>query len=690
MAGLDLATARDAMVEGQLQRRGISDAPVLAAFRSVPREAFVGAGLEEFAYSDTALPIDAGQTISQPYIVALMLEALQIRPTDRVLEVGAGSGYAAAILAQLAAHVYAIERHRVLADAAAERLRRLGFDNVDVVAGDGTRGRPDHAPFDAILVSAGGPTIPQPLLDQLAPGGRLVIPVGDDQEQRLVRIVHLGTEWIRTDLGPVMFVPLIGEGGPLDGNLPAVSSPARGTPARDAPSSAASGPATAVAGPMPAVIRRLGLPALVAEGTEAIGSIEGADLGPLLERIGDSRLVLIGEASHGTSEFYQMRARITRDLIESGRIGFVALEADWPDAARIDRYVRLVDAAGRRDELEAFRRFPTWMWRNREVLAFVDWLHRWNRERPMRDRVAVHGLDLYSLTESTAEVIRYLDGVDPSLAELARRRYACLTPFESDPSTYARTAANDRYRRCEADVVAMLHDLLERRIDAAEHDGDRFFDAVQNARVVADAERYYRAAFSWADESWNLRDHHMFDVLLALLDAHGRAGAVWAHNSHLGDASATEMAARGELNVGQLARERLGDAVYSIGMGTHAGTVAAAHAWDGELQVMDVRPSRDDSYERVFHDAGIGAGLVPLRDAHPDEVRSRLMDPRRERAIGVIYRPETELLSHYFQARLPRQFDEYLWFDETTAVTPLERHPRLALGPGHPFARLDV
>ena len=690
MAAVDLVSARDAMVERQLRRRGIADARVLAAFRSVPREAFVGAGLEEFAYSDTALPIDAGQTISQPYIVALMVEALEIQPADRVLEVGAGSGYAAAILARLASRVYAIERHRRLAESAAERLRQLGLDNVEVIAGDGTRGRPAAAPFDAILVSAGGPTIPQPLLDQLAPGGRLVIPIGDDQDQRLVRIVRLGTEWIRTDLGPVMFVPLVADRAGHDGNLPAVAPETRVSEHIDAPAAVASDRPGATTNPAPAVIRRPGLPALVAEGMEAIGSVEGADLGPLLERIGDSRLVLIGEASHGTSEFYQMRARITRDLIERGRIGFVALEADWPDAARIDRYVRLVAGAGRSDELEAFRRFPTWMWRNREVLAFVDWLRQWNSERPMRDRVAVHGLDLYSLTESTAEVIRYLDGVDPSLAELARRRYACLTPFESDPSAYARAAANDRYRRCEAEVVAMLHDLLERRVEAAEHDGDRFFDAVQNARVVADAERYYRAAFSWPDESWNLRDHHMFEVLLALLDAHGRAGAVWAHNSHLGDASATEMAARGELNVGQLARERLGNAVYSIGMGTHSGTVAAAHAWDGEVQVMHVRPSREDSYERVFHDAGISAGLVPLRDAHPDEIRSRLMDPRRERAIGVIYRPETELLSHYFEACLPRQFDEYIWFDETTAVTPLERHSRLALGPGHPFARLDV
>jgi protein-L-isoaspartate(D-aspartate) O-methyltransferase len=227
---------------------------------------------------------------------------------------------------------------------------------------------------------------------------------------------------------------------------------------------------------------------------------------------------------------------------------------------------------------------------------------------------------------------------------------------------------------------------------SAAEDGDRFFDAVQNAKVVVDAERYYRAAFGRSEESWNMRDRHMFDVLLALLDAHGHGagGAVWAHNSHLGDASATEMSARGELNVGQLARERFGDDVYAIGMGTHTGTVAAAHDWDGEVQVMRVRPSREDSYERVFHDSGVPAGFTALREPRPSELRPRLIEPRRERAIGVVYRPDTELLSHYFQARLPLQFDEFVWFDETTAVTPLDRHERLALGPGHPFATQDV
>jgi protein-L-isoaspartate(D-aspartate) O-methyltransferase len=669
------------MVERQLWRRGISDERVLDAFRSVPREAFVGDAAEEFAYEDTALPIDEGQTISQPYIVALMVQALDLRPTDRVLEVGAGSGYAAAILSRLAGRVYAIERNQRLAEDARERLRQLGYDNVEVRAGDGTLGWPEAAPFDAILVSAGGPDVPQPLLDQLAPGGRLIIPVGSMREQHLLRIRRVGDEWVRDDLGSVTFVPLIGQAGWED----------RAGRDRSSATARAGGPAVVEAGRAPAMIRRIGLPELVAEAIEPIPSIADVDLRPLLGRIGDATLVLIGEASHGTSEFYRMRARITRDLIERGRIRFVALEADWPDAARIDRYVRWLERGAGVVDRDAFIRFPTWMWRNQELLLFVDWLRDWNERRQPSERIAIHGLDMYSLTESAAQVIAYLQDIDPDLASIARRRYACLTPFQSDPAMYGLAATTDRYRQCEDEVVAVLRDLLDRRLEAAAGGDDGYFDAVQNARIVADAERYYRAMYGSPFESWNLRDRHMFQVLLDLLEAHGpgAAGAVWAHNSHLGDASVTEMAARGELNVGQLARERFGLAAYSIGFGTHTGTVAAAHEWDGEVQVMRVNPSRDDSYEWVFHASGSRAGLAGLREPRPDEVRSQLLEPRLERAIGVIYRPETELLSHYFQAALPLQFDEYAWFDETRAVTPLGRPERLALGPAHPFATVD-
>jgi protein-L-isoaspartate(D-aspartate) O-methyltransferase len=204
---------RATMVEHQLRARGIADPRVLAAMGLVAREHFVPTALADQAYADSPLPIGEGQTISQPYIVALMCEALQLAPEDRVLEIGTGSGYGAAVLSCLARDVYTIERRPDLAQRAHDRLRNLGFLDVHVRSGDGTLGWPEHAPFDAIVVTAGGPVVPDHLVAQLAPGGRLVIPVGGEDAQRLVRIKRTSLGFTTTDLGPVQFVPLIGAGG---------------------------------------------------------------------------------------------------------------------------------------------------------------------------------------------------------------------------------------------------------------------------------------------------------------------------------------------------------------------------------------------------------------------------------------------------------------------------------------------
>jgi len=210
---MDYADARTQMVERQIVRRGVRDPAVLNAMREVPREAFVAADFQDAAYEDRALPIAEDQSISQPYIVAVMLEAAGLRPPDRVLEIGAGSGYAAAIIARIVRHVFAIERQAVLAEAAGERLRALGSRNVEIKTGDGSQGWPERAPFDAIIVSAGAPRIPAALKDQLAEGGRLVIPIGTTDEQRLLRLVRKGSRFQESDLGAVHFVRLIGTGG---------------------------------------------------------------------------------------------------------------------------------------------------------------------------------------------------------------------------------------------------------------------------------------------------------------------------------------------------------------------------------------------------------------------------------------------------------------------------------------------
>jgi len=313
------------------------------------------------------------------------------------------------------------------------------------------------------------------------------------------------------------------------------------------------------------------------------------------------------------------------------------------------------------------------MWRNTDVAAFVAWLGEHNAGVPAGRQVRFYGLDIYSLSESMAAVLAYLDQVDPAAARLARQRYGCLEPWQTDPAVYGRLALTDRHEQCEEAVLAQLGELLDRRLQYAVQDGERFFDAAQNARLVAAAERYYRAMYYGSAQSWNLRDTHMFETLEHVLRAHGpqAKAVVWAHNSHIGDASATEMGReRGEINIGQLCRERYGGRAALVGLGTHAGTVAAASDWDGPMEVKTVRPALPESYESPMHGTGLPRFLLDFGRARA-ELRERLEPPRLERFIGVIYRPETERYSHYVQASLPRQFDAYLWIDETRAVTPL-------------------
>src|SRR5438552_1449543 len=654
MAMADLRQARSEMVAHQILERGVRSDAVARAMREVPREAFIGEEMQEFAYADSPLPIGEGQTISQPYIVAYMIEALELEGGERVLEVGTGSGYAAAVLSRIAREVYTIERHASLAREARAALERIGYDNVHVIEGDGTRGWPEAAPYDAIVVAAGGPEVPPALREQLAVGGRLVMPIGDTpREQRLVRVQRVAEdEYDQQDLLPVRFVPLIGEQGWADEAPRVARAPMR-------------------------------LPQLIARAAERFPSLAKAELDPLLARIGDARVVLLGEATHGASEFYRIRARISQALIERKGFNMVAVGADWPDAARIDHYVRHRDVPPA--EWRAFSRFPEWMWRNEEVHEFVEWLRAHNAARPMAERTAFHGLDLYSLYTSIGAVLRYLDEVDPESAGVARRRYGCLTPWESDPATYGQMALSGRYRACEKDVTAMLTDMLRKRSEYSTRDGERFMDAVHNARVVTNAERYYRIMYYGSAESWNLRDRHMFETLGELLRERGpqAKAIVWEHNSHIGDARATEMSSRGELNVGQLCREAFGSGAYLLGFGTDHGTVAAADNWDEPMQVKDVRPSHLESYERSCHDSVLPSFFLPLRQRR--EVRKQLMTPRLERAIGVVYRPQTELASHYFQAVLPRQFDEYCWFDCTSAVRPLDTTRIKGMPETYPF-----
>jgi len=406
-----------------------------------------------------------------------------------------------------------------------------------------------------------------------------------------------------------------------------------------------------------------------------------ADYDRLLESIGESRFVLLGEATHGTHEFYHARSEITQRLIEEKGFHAVVVEADWPDAYRVNRWVR--GSGEDEDGVEAlgdFQRFPTWMWRNAPVLEFVGWLRESNDGRPEDQRTGFYGMDLYSLHASIDAVLKYLNRTDPEAARRARERYSCFENFGEDPQAYGYLTARGGVDSCEDAAVAQLVEMRELAADLARRDGwlaeDESFFAEQNARLAVNAERYYRLMYRGRASSWNMRDRHMSETVEALDQQisrrKGRAKLViWAHNSHLGDARATEMSRRGELNVGQLMRERYGRDAYLVGFTTHSGTVTAADDWDGPARRKHVVPALPDSYENFLHNFKLRDFYFVIRDSRSaaEAVDGILL----ERAIGVIYRPETERMSHYFEAVLSRQFDAVIHFDRTRAVEPLER-----------------
>jgi erythromycin esterase-like protein len=412
--------------------------------------------------------------------------------------------------------------------------------------------------------------------------------------------------------------------------------------------------------------------------------VAGENYRPLIDAAKNKKLVLLGEASHGTAEFYRIRAEITKHLIVEEGFDAVAVEADWPDAYRVNRFV-----SGTSDDMDAdaalsnFERFPTWMWRNTEVLAFVAWLRDYNRGsekyKGRKESVGFYGLDLYSMTTSMAAVLAYLDKVDPQEAAAARARYGCFGQFIGNPQAYGYAIASGRWDSCEQEVMTQLMQLQRKARLYVEQDGafagNEYFSAQQNAELVKNAEEYYRAMFRGRPSTWNLRDRHMFETLEKLaahLESRLRREPriiVWAHNSHLGNAAATDMAQRGEINIGQLVNEEYGNRALRIGFSTSRGTVTAASDWDAPAETKTVREPLPGSYEAIFSELEKKRFVLDLRTEN--EAVSLLKEKKLQRAIGVIYRPETERASHYFYSSLPRQFDFMIHIDKTEAVQPL-------------------
>lgn len=419
-----------------------------------------------------------------------------------------------------------------------------------------------------------------------------------------------------------------------------------------------------------------------------------ADLDPLLDLVGDARIVMLGEATHGTSEFYVWRAAISQRLIRERGFSFIAVEGDWPDCYRVNRFVKgRPGVHGEAIEvLGAFARWPTWMWANREVVGLVAWLRAHNESRAPDQRVGFYGLDVYSLWESMHAVVEYLEGVDPALARAARGAYSCFEPYSEDPERYARATALVPVS-CEDEAVAVLTALRSHARSFQERDADEYFDIEQNALVARDAERYYRTMVRGGPNSWNVRDYHMMDTLDRLLAHHGpqAKAIVWEHNTHVGDARFTDMSWRGLVNVGQLARERhVRDGVVLVGFGTHRGTVIAGHEWGAPMKRMAVPPARGGSWEDVLHRTDAGDCLLRFDAASAPRSGSGaasadLEAPRPHRAIGVVYDPHGEARGNYVPTVLPHRYDAFLFIDTSRAVDPLHVPVQVAGEPGETY-----
>ena len=404
------------------------------------------------------------------------------------------------------------------------------------------------------------------------------------------------------------------------------------------------------------------------------------DLDPLMERIGDARYVLLGEASHGTAEYYTWRTRISQRLIQEKGFSFIGVEGDWPHCYRVNRYVKGAPDAGRSayDVLHAFDRWPTWMWANREIVELAEWLRQHNDGLAPDRRAGFYGLDVYSLWDSMEAVIKYLERVDPEAAHAARQAYSCFDPYGEDVQEYARATLYIP-DACADEAIAMLTELYQKAPEYQEEGREAFFNAEQNALVAKNAERYYRTMVRGGSYSWNVRDTHMVETLERLMQFHGpqAKAIVWEHNTHIGDARATDMARAGMVNVGQLVREQHSDEdVVLVGFGSHRGSVIAANAWGAPMERMPVPPAREGSYEDLMHQAGQAGAprdqLLLLRDVAEDALWH---EPRGHRAIGVVYHPQSER-GNYVPTVLPRRYDAFLYIDETAALHPLHLEPR--------------
>ena len=402
-----------------------------------------------------------------------------------------------------------------------------------------------------------------------------------------------------------------------------------------------------------------------------------ADLQPLFNRISDARIVMLGEASHGTHEFYTWRSYITERLIKEKGFNFIAVEGDWPDCYRLNRFIKGYDKDNKSpfEVLRAFNRWPTWMWANWEVVALAHRLQQYNQGLPANKKVGFYGLDVYSLWESMENIMQYLKKTDKAALKIAEQAWHCFEPYRLEEGhSYAR-ASQFVPELCENEVVELLQEI-QRKLPTYNTDHENVFNAEQNALVTVNAEKYYRAMIKGGPHSWNVRDRHMSDTLDRLLHFHGENSKVivWAHNTHVGDARATDMAGEGMYNIGELARmEHHDKGVVLVGFSSYRGSVIAGKSWGATMRKIPVPEAKANSLEYLLHSAGKQNKLLLTEDFAGIDVF--MENHIGHRAIGVVYNPELEQYGNYVPTIFPLRYDALIFLDETKALHPLHIKP---------------
>lgn len=396
------------------------------------------------------------------------------------------------------------------------------------------------------------------------------------------------------------------------------------------------------------------------------------DLQPLLKTLKSKKVVMLGEASHGTHEYYLWRAKISKKLIEEHGFDFIAIEGDWPPCYLLNRHVKNYRNAEENTQkvIREFKRWPTWMWANWETVGLAQWLREFNAGMPEKDRKGFYGLDVYSLWESLDAIMEYLWDKEPAALNTAKEAMRCFEPYRGENGQRYALGTRLVPKDCSEEVTRMLS-KISALAPVYPSDKEHSFSAEQNAFVAKNAEEYYRNMTLGSTYTWNLRDDHMMDTLTRLLEFHGgdAKAIVWAHNTHIGDARYTDMGEREMYNIGQLARERFGrENIALIGFGSYTGKLLAGSSWGADVQEMKLPKGMKGSWEDLCHQLG-NQLYLDSEDLKRDENLRRAIP---HRAVGVVYRPEVESFGNYVPTRIPERYDHFLFFDTTKALHNVE------------------